>query len=448
MLSSSGTGRCARLSGDSPGFESADPGGAQAAYDPMAGRSTKQAKEIVTNLLAEAGKLAAEPRPITHSVKFWENGTRPLEIVTSDQWFIRYPDAGVLIELGREINWVPDFMRVRYENWVNGLTGDWNITRQRYFGVPFPVWYRIDDEGAIDHSSPIVPETDSLPIDPSTDVPTSYEAAQRNQPGGFAADGDVMDTWATSSLSPLIICGYDDDPDCSPRTYPMDLRPQAHEIIRTWLFSTMVRAHYEFGAVPWGNAAISGFVIDPDRKKLSKSAGNSRNDPVAMLDRFGADAVRYWAAQGRPGTDMAFDEGQLKIGRRLATKVLNASRFVLGLTGDASGEPTEPLDLALLKALANLVDEATVASRTSTTPGRSNAPRNSFGLSVTTIWSWSKAGPMREEATGSRSARATLAIALEALLKLFAPFLPYVTEEVWSWWKEGSIHRSAWPNAS
>ncbi|MFN2485023.1 MAG: valine--tRNA ligase [Acidimicrobiia bacterium] len=445
LVERNGTMRPVKWGGE--GFASEDPSTAQKAYDQIAGRSTKQAKEIVTNLLAEADRLAAAPRPITHSVKFWENGTRPLEIVTSDQWFIRYPDRAVLTELGSQINWIPEFMRVRYENWVNGLVGDWNITRQRYFGVPFPIWYPIDEQGEIDYLSPIPAPTEQLPIDPSTDTPPGYEPGLRNQPGGFAADADVMDTWATSSLSPQIITGYQDDPDLFARTYPMDLRPQAHEIIRTWLFSTVVRAHYEFGAIPWRNAAISGFVIDPDRKKFSKSAGNSPNDPVAMLDRFGADAVRYWAAQGRPGIDIAFDEGQIKIGRRLATKVLNASRFVLGLAGDTSGQPTAPLDLALLTGLADLVDEATAVFERFDYARAIERTEEFFWPFCDDYLELVKGRAYADDDEPSRSARATLALALETLLKLFAPFLPYVTEEVWSWWKDGSIHRSPWPRS-
>ena len=199
---------------------------------------------------------------------------------------------------------------------------------------------------------------DTLPIDPSTDVPVGFTADQRDQPDGFVGDPDILDTWATSSLTPQIACGWEEDPDLFARTFPMDLRPQGHDIIRTWLFSTMVRSHYEFGEAPWANAALSGWILDPDRKKMSKSVGNVVV-PTDLLEKHGADAVRYWAANGRPGTDTAFDPGQMKIGRRLAIKVLNASKFALG-SGDAPVDAavTEPIDQAMLGELAALVEDA------------------------------------------------------------------------------------------
>ncbi len=443
-------GRLRPVTWGSEGWPSADPATAQRYYDELAGKTVRQAHVRVVELLAEAGAVEGEPRPITHPVKFWENGTRPLEIVTSHQWFIRYPDKEAMLTRGKELAWWPDFMRVRYENWVNGLQGDWNITRQRFFGVPFPVWYPIGDDGTVDYLSPILAHEQSLPVDPTTDVPPGYDEAQRNQPGGFAADPDVMDTWATSSLTPQIVTGWADDPDLFARTFPMDLRPQAHEIIRTWLFYTIVRSHYEHDVLPWANAAISGFVFDPDRKTLSTPAGTAPHDPNVLIERFGADAIRYWAAGGRPGMDLALDEGQMKIGRKLAIKLLNASRLALGnLSATTEGAVTEPLDAAMLTALADLVDEVTLVF------DRFDYAR-AIERAETFFWSFcddylelvkNRAYGGSGEA-GQASAQAALGRALRALLKLFAPFLPFVTEEVWSWWQDGSVHRSAWPSSA
>jgi valyl-tRNA synthetase len=444
-------GRDGRILSDPPSWLTIPE--ALAHYHDLAGKTVFSAKAAIVEKLAQSGDLVGEPESMTHPVKFFEKGDKPLEIVTTRQWYITNgaKDKTLKKELlarGQEVAFHPDFMRVRYENWVGGLSGDWLISRQRFFGVPIPVWYPLDDSGEPIEGQFISPTEDQLPVDPSSDTPPGFTEDQRGVPGGFIGELDIMDTWATSSLTPQLAGGWEVDPELFDLVFPYDLRSQGQDIIRTWLFSTVLRAQLEHGTIPWKNAGISGFIVDPDRKKMSKSKGNVVT-PGTMLDEHGSDAVRYWAASSRLGTDAAFDPKnpkQIKIGRRLAIKVLNAAKFVFGFDGE-TGEITEALDQDFVRELRQVVDSATAAYE---------AFDHARALEVTETFFWTFTDDylelVKERAyTGVGQARTsavtTLRLAMETLVRLLAPVVPFATEEVWSWTHEGSIHEASWPSA-
>ncbi|MDG2496733.1 MAG: valine--tRNA ligase [Aquiluna sp.] len=442
-----------RIISEAPDVISAGPGAS--VYQELAGKTIFSAKEFMVTALQESGDMVGEARPITHPVKFFEKGDKPLEIVSTRQWYIKNGGndkslATRLIALGKEVDFHPDFMRVRLEDWINGLNGDWLISRQRFFGVPLPLWYPLDADGNPDYDHPIIPSDEQLPVDPSSDTPEGFQENQRGNSGGFVGELDIMDTWATSSLTPQLAGGWLTNDEKFEKVFPYDLRPQGQDIIRTWLFSTLVRSELEHGVAPWKHAAISGWILDPDRKKMSKSKGNVVV-PNEILETHGSDAVRYWAASARLGTDAAFDEGQMKVGRRLAIKLLNAARFALSFElPKGISEVSEPIDKSMLAALQKVIDATTEAFE-------KYDHTKALELTESFFWNFTDdylelvkeraygKGDFSDQETGS----AVLALrqALGVLVRLFAPFIPFAAEEVWSWWQEGTVHNSQWPSS-
>ena len=417
------------------------------------GLKVPQARKKIVSLLEEQQLILAK-KPVEHAVKFYEKGDSPIEFMPTYQWFINILDEkDDLLAQGEKLNWVPTFMKHRYKSWVEGLNQDWCISRQRYFGVPFPVWYSLNDKGEIQYENPILPTKDQLPIDPMTDTPQGFSPSQRHQPNGFVADPDVMDTWATSSLTPQLMSHWQLNPERHRQLFPMQLRPQSHEIIRTWAFYTIAKAWMHEKKLPWETLAISGWVLDPDRKKMSKSKGNTIT-PLSLIDTYSADALRYWACKARLGIDTTYDETVFAIGKRLATKLFNASKFAMIQIKESCFDKlniqdiTHPTDLNFLSLLNQLITKSTQAFEVMDYASALDQIETTFWTFCDDYIELVKIRAYRDETLQNRrSAIATLSFSLDIFLKLFAPYLPFITEEIYHHFKPeaGSVHQAKWP---
>lgn len=460
------SGRLSAISFGTEQYPSLDPTSANECYHKLVGKNVTQARAAIVELLRDpahgatrsSAPLTAEPVPVDQAVKFFEKGDRPLEFLSTRQWFVRLLDKkDELLKKGAEIHWHPSFMHARYRDWTENLGLDWCLSRQRYFGVPIPIWFPLRADGSTEWDAPILPHVDQLPVDPMADVPHGYTAEQRDVPGGFTGETDIFDTWFTSSLTPQIGSHWGLDDSRHAQLFPADIRPQSHEIIRTWAFYTIAKGLLHEDSVPWHNVVISGWILDPDRKKMSKSQGNVIT-PMHLFDEHGVDSVRYWAASARLGADTAFDPQVFKIGRRLVTKLFNAAKFVLSHEGER-GPITDELDLAFLAKLRQLVERAT-ASQDEFNFAQALAETETFFwtnftdtyLELAKPRAWRVLGDEDKYTPAERtSAIETLRFGLSVLLRLFAPVLPYITEEIWSWafaaeTGQASIHRAPWPS--
>ena len=307
----------------------------------LEGLKIKAARQKILELLHDAGALIKQTS-IRHAVKCAERSGAPLEILVTPQWFIKVMDKKeALLTKARECDWNPDYMRQRIESWIENLSWDWCISRQRYFGVPFPVWYAKVAKDGYNIGDPIIASYDQLPIDPLVDLPKGWSADE------LEPDADVMDTWATSSVSPQLSShGLNDevtlDATRHSQLFPADLRPQAHEIIRTWAFYTIVKAHLHQDTIPWKHLMISGWCLASDKTKMSKSKGNVVT-PVELIENRGTDVVRFWASTSKLGTDTAFSEDVLNIGKKLVNKLWNATKFAQSSPGKNYRKNRKPL---------------------------------------------------------------------------------------------------------
>jgi len=425
------------------------------AAEPYAGLPLGEARKAMRQALEQAGLVLGTQR-IPQSVRVHERCDTPVEYIVAEQWFIRVMDyKEVLLAAGEKVDWRPEHMRARYRAWVENLNWDWCISRQRTYGVPFPVWY------CKACGEPVLAALERLPVNPLEDQPSV--PCPKCGETSFEPDQDVMDTWATSSMSPQIVGGWLDDPALYARVFPFSLRPQAHEIIRTWAFYTLVKTHFHFDTLPWANVLISGWGLAGEGMgKISKSRGGGPMPPMEMLARYSADAVRYWAASTGPGKDSVINEEKIQIGGKLVTKLWNVARFAEQFLGsqvplrqDAAGQ-CSPADRWILARLQRLIRRTTLLMRDCDYATAKSEIETFFWTELADNYLEMSKQRLYDPAVATHAgARFTLYYVLLAVIKLLAPFLPYVTEEIYQGMfaeKEAqagraspSIHRSTWP---
>ncbi len=413
------------------------------------GLSIQEARSRILATLKDSG-FWSEAQPMSHTIRVHERCDTPVEYLSSPQWFIRLLDAKDLLrQAGEGVDWYPAHMRARYTDWVENLSWDWCISRQRFFGVPFPVWY-CQDCGEVLLASP-----EQLPVDPLINLPLIPCPACGCTDS--IPDQDVMDTWATSSLTPQIVGHWLSDRQLYDRVFPFSLRAQAHEIIRTWAFYTLVQSTYHFDTLPWQAALISGWGIAAEGQgKISKSRGGGPMSPLDMIAKYSADALRYWAASTGPGKDAIISEEKIQVGMKLVNKIWHVSRFcsqfIQDFSPDALFSPSafSPADRWILSRTQNLVRRVSTSFKTYEYAAAKAETETFFWHFADNYLEMAKQRLYGPDSPTQTAAQFTLYQVLLTLLKLFAPILPHVTEAVYldlfaSDQGNNSIHTSPWP---
>ncbi|MEM4256818.1 MAG: valine--tRNA ligase [Candidatus Diapherotrites archaeon] len=416
-----------------------------------AGKKIREARAEIIKDLKEKGFLVSQ-KPIKHFVKVHERCKTEMEIMNTKQWFINYLDLkDEFIKKGNELNWFPKHMKVRYENWIKGLQWDWSLSRQRYFGVPFPVWY-CKKCGEI-----IIAEESQLPVDPIQQKPLVSKCPKCGSQE-FVPEYDVLDTWATSSLTPQINSKWAIESNFHKKIFPMSLRPQAHDIITLWAFNTIVKAYFHEGKLPWQDIMISGHALDPKGRKMSKSLGNVVN-PIEMIQKYSADMLRYWSASGSLGEDLPFMEKEFIAAKKFIIKLTNVAKFVSEKSAGTKPDYVEKnysklkiIDKWIISKWEDTKDKATNAFEEYEFSKAMSALRNFFWLEFADFYIEEVKYRIysEKENDSAISAKSTLLYVFSELLKAFSPFVPHTTEEIWqnnfkNLQTKKSIHLEQWP---